>query len=94
MEKKRSKSEWVEICKTLDSSEETVAAYARRRGVSEGLLYNWRKRLHAEGVLGPKRKRSSFVEVVEGNDNSKGRVTEQYGFTVGRDIARVDGILA
>jgi transposase-like protein len=63
MGRRHSRGEWITICEAFESGGETMADFARRRGVHPATLGWWRTKLRREGVLGGSR--NSFVEVVE-----------------------------
>ena len=79
MVKRRTKAEWVEICAAFDASDETVANFSRKRGVSRSLLYGWRKRL-TEERLPRSSKAATFVEVVDKlkDPSNSGRVIVRF----------------
>lgn len=62
-QKRRSASEWAEICRDYRASGETAEVFARRRGLKQSTLLWWTSRLrneHVEVEAPP----SGFVEVV------------------------------
>lgn len=59
-----SEAEKATLLAELDGSGESVAKFARRRGVSESLLYNWRAARRAQAVAAmPDSKPLSFVPI-------------------------------
>jgi len=59
----RSRAEWTTLVAELESSELTVAEFARRRKLSESRLQRWRSKLRRESQEQPSA--VPFVEVVQ-----------------------------
>lgn len=60
--KRRSRAEWIRICREYEASGETAAAFAGRRRVKQRTLTWWYSRLRREGAL--EQPAPTFVEVV------------------------------
>lgn len=84
MGKRHSRGEWITICAAFERGGETVADFARRRGVHPATLGWWRTKLRREGMLGASR--NTFVEVVQAHPAAAmhtmvriGKVTVDFG---------------
>ena len=68
--RRRSRSEWIEICREFSASAQTAKQYAGPRGLHPGTLLAWRSRLRREGDLDAGCGGATFVEVVSGGAGS------------------------
>jgi hypothetical protein len=62
--KRRSRAEWIRICREYAASGETAGAFACRRRLKQSTLNWWHSRLGRDGALEAEREAGTFVEVV------------------------------